>query len=431
MMSFKITDIVSRQILDSRGNPTVETDVFVGNIFGRAAVPSGKSTGIHEAKELRDKGKKWHGLGVSKAIKNVQKIKKKLVGMDVRRQEKIDETMVNLDGTKNKSKLGANAILSVSLASSRAAAFSEGKYLFEYLWDLWGRKNLCLPVPMMNIINGGKHAGSGLSIQEFMILPFGKNFSESIRIGSEVYHTLKDVIKDKYGKIATDVGDEGGFAPPMKKTTEALDSIILAIEKSGYKPGKDVMLGIDAAASDFFSNGKYKLDGKVMSRDKLMKFYEKISESYPLFLIEDPFDEDDYKGFAQLTDAIGDKIQIIGDDLFVTNPIRLGDGIAMGAANALLLKVNQIGTLSEALASAHLAVDNNYDVIVSHRSGETEDPYIAHLAVGIGAHQIKTGAPCRGERTSKYNELLRIEEVLGNKADYWGRYIRRKNALKY
>ena len=428
-MKFKITDIVSRQILDSRGNPTIETDVFVGNLFGRAAVPSGASTGKHEALELRDGGKKWHGKGVSKAIRNVEKIKKHLIGLDVREQQKIDEKMVELDGTKNKSKLGANAILSISLAASRAAAFSKGQYLFEHIWDLWGRKNLCLPVPMMNIINGGKHAGSGLAVQEFMILPFGKTFSESLRIGSEVYHTLKGIIRDKYGKIATDVGDEGGFAPPMKKTREAIDAIMKAIEKSGYRPGKDVMLGIDAAASEFFANGKYKIDGKLMSRERLMDFYERLVEEYPFFLIEDPFDEEDLEEFAKITEAIGKKIQIIGDDIFVTNPVRLGEGIADGAANALLLKVNQIGTLSEALASAHLAVDNNYAVVVSHRSGETEDPYIAHLAVGIGAHQIKTGAPCRGERTAKYNELLRIEEVLGDRADYWGRYIRRKHAL--
>ncbi len=420
MVDFKIKDIISRQILDSRGNPTIETDVIIGdNIFGRAAVPSGASTGEHEALELRDGGKSFHGKGVSKAIKNIGKIKKKLKGKDVRNQEEIDEAMVNLDGTKNKSKLGANAILSVSLAASRAAAFAQGMNLFEYIWELWGRKNFKLPVPMMNIINGGKHAGSNLKIQEFMIIPFGKNFSRSLQMGSEVYHTLKDILKSKYGKMAINVGDEGGFAPPMKKTTEALDAIIKAIEKSGYKPGRDIYLGMDAAASEFFNAGKYEIDGRRISREKLLDLYERIVKNYPMFLIEDPFEQEDYEGFSIITKALGKRIEIIGDDIFVTNFERLANGISMGAANTLLLKVNQVGTLTEAMNTGHLASENNYRIAVSHRSGETEDPYISHLAVGIGSQQIKTGAPCRGERTAKYNELLRIEEVLGKRARYW------------
>ncbi len=428
----KIKDIVSRQILDSRGNPTIETDVILDNgVLGRAAVPSGKSTGRHEAVELRDHTKKWHGKGVAKAIRNVEKIKKILVGMDVRKQHDIDLKMVEFDGTKNKSRLGANAILSVSLASSRAAAFSLGLNLFEYIWELWDSVNLCLPVPMMNIINGGEHAGSNLSIQEFMIIPFGKTFSESLRMGSEIYHTLKEVLKKKYGRQAVNVGDEGGFAPPMKRTRDALDALIKAINKSGYVPGKNVYLGMDAAASEFFSKGKYEIDGKKLTREKLLDFYENLVSDYPILSIEDPFNEDDFEGFSLITKSLGDKVFIVGDDLFVTNFSRLGEGISMGAANTLLLKVNQIGTLTEAINTAHLAVENGYKVVVSHRSGETEDPYIAHLSVGIGAHFIKTGAPCRGERTAKYNELIRIEEVLGDKADYWGRWILRRNALKF
>ena len=419
-IDFKIKNIISRQILDSRGNPTIETDVIIGNnIFGRAAVPSGASTGEHEALELRDGKKAFHGKGVLKAIKNIEKIKKKLKGKDVREQQKLDELMVNLDGTENKSKLGANAILSVSLAASRAAAFAQGMNLFEYIWKLWGRKNFKLPVPMMNMINGGKHSGSNLKIQEFMIIPMGKNFSKSVQMGSEIYHTLKELLRDKYGKMAINVGDEGGFVPPIKNTTEVLDIILKAIEKSNYKPGKDVYLGIDAAASEFYKKGKYEIDGKKLSREKLMDFYEKIVKRYPMFLIEDPFEQEDYEGFSMITKAIGKNVEIIGDDIFVTNFNRLAKGISFGAANTLLLKVNQVGTLTESLYTANLAMENNYRIAVSHRSGETEDPYISHLAVGIGAQQIKIGAPCRGERTAKYNELLRIEEILGKKAKYW------------
>lgn len=419
---FKIVDIRAREILDSRGNPTVETDVLTkGGGFGRAAVPAGASKGAFEALELRDGGKRFHGKGVLKAVRNVNEIiAPKLIGYDCRKQYEIDKLMIELDGTKNKSKLGANAILSVSLAVAKAAASTYGMPLFQYLG---GVKARVLPVPLMNIINGGKHAGNELSIQEFMIVPVGADkFSEALRIGSEVYHSLKEYLKDKYGKSAINVGDEGGFAPPMKKTREALDALVESIKKAGYEPGKDVVLAIDAAATSFYNEEKktYFIDGEEIDSDKLLELYVSLIDEYPIKSIEDPFYENDYEKFAELTKKIGNKVQIVGDDIFVTNVERLKKGIEMGAANALLLKVNQIGTLTEAIDAAELALNNGYNVIVSHRSGETEDTTIAHLVVALNVGQIKTGAPARGERTAKYNELLRIEEYLGETAIFLG-----------
>lgn len=419
---FKIVDIKAREILDSRGNPTVETDVLTkGGGFGRAAVPAGASKGAFEALELRDGGKRFHGKGVLKAVRNVNEIiAPKLIGYDCRKQYEIDKLMIELDGTKNKSKLGANAILSVSLAVAKAAASTYGMPLFQYLG---GVKARVLPVPLMNIINGGKHAGNELSIQEFMIVPVGADkFSEALRIGSEVYHSLKEYLKDKYGKSAINVGDEGGFAPPMKKTREALDALVESIKKAGYEPGKDVVLAIDAAATSFYNEEKktYFIDGEEIDSDKLLELYVSLIDEYPIKSIEDPFYENDYEKFAELTKKIGNKVQIVGDDIFVTNVERLKKGIEMGAANALLLKVNQIGTLTEAINAAELALNNGYNVIVSHRSGETEDTTIAHLVVALNVGQIKTGAPARGERTAKYNELLRIEEYLGETAIFLG-----------
>lgn len=417
---FVISTIKGRWILDSRGNPTVEAEVYtLGGGFGRAAVPSGASTGTHEALELRDGGKKFHGKGVEKAVRNINEIiAKELVGLDSRNQALVDMTMLKLDGTPNKSRLGANAILAVSLANAHAASATYGLPLFQYMGGTMART---LPVPLMNIINGGKHAGNELKIQEFMIVPVGGgSFSEALRIGSEVYHTLKNYLKEKYGVNAVNVGDEGGFAPPMKKSREALDALIAAIKKSGYEPGVDVMLAIDAAASEFYieKEGVYEIDGQKLTREQLLEYYEKLLQDYPIVSIEDPFHEEDFEGFAMATKEL--KVQIVGDDVFVTNVSRLKKGIEMGAANALLLKVNQIGTLTEALEAAKLAMENKYSVVVSHRSGETEDVTIAHIAVALNCGQIKTGAPARGERTAKYNELLRIEEFLGRSAYYPG-----------
>lgn len=417
---FIISTIKGRWVLDSRGNPTVEAEVHtLGGGFGRAAIPSGASTGTHEALELRDGGKKFHGKGVEKAVRNINEIiAKELVGLDSRNQALIDTTMIKLDGTSNKSRLGANAILAVSLANAHAASATYGLSLFQYMGGTMART---LPVPLMNIINGGKHAGNELKIQEFMIVPVGgESFSEALRIGSEVYHSLKNYLKENYGVNAVNVGDEGGFAPPMKKSREALDALIAAIKLSGYEPGVDVVLAIDAAASEFYieEEGVYEIDGQKLSREKLLEYYEGLLQDYPIVSIEDPFHEEDFEGFAMATREL--KVQIVGDDIFVTNVNRLKKGIEMGAANALLLKVNQIGTLTEAMEAARLAMENKYSVVVSHRSGETEDVTIAHIAVALNCGQIKTGAPARGERTAKYNELLRIEEFLGRSAYYPG-----------
>lgn len=417
---FSITHVKARWVLDSRGNPTVEAEVrtFAGG-YGSAIVPSGASTGTHEALELRDGGKRFHGKGVSKAVENVNKIiAPEILGEDSRKQEEIDSKMISLDGTPNKSRLGANAILSVSLAVAHAAADTYGLPLFQYLG---GALASTLPVPLMNIINGGKHAGNELKIQEFLIVPVGaSSFSEALAMGSEVYHSLRGYLKEKYGVSAINVGDEGGFAPPMSRTREALDALIHAVRNAGYEPGRDVVLALDAAASEFYDEkrGVYTIDGAELTREKLIEFYESLVEEYPIVSIEDPLYEEDFEGFAEVTRSL--KIQVVGDDLFVTNVERLRRGIEAGAANALLLKVNQIGTLTEALSAARMALENNYSVIVSHRSGETEDVTISHIAVALNAGQIKTGAPARSERNAKYNELLRIEEYLGGRARYPG-----------
>ena len=418
---FEIVRVRAREVLDSRGNPTVEVDVATRGGFGRAAVPAGASKGAHEALELRDGGRRYHGRGVLKAVRNVNEvIAPKVVGMDARRQYEIDRLMVELDGTRNKSKLGANAILGVSLAVAKAAADTYGMQLFEYIG---GARARVMPVPLMNIINGGKHAGNELSIQEFMIVPVGADsFSDALRVGSEVYHELKAYLKERYGLSAVNVGDEGGFAPPMRETREALDALVESIKRAGYSEGSDVVLALDAAASSFYDaeRGVYRIDGREVASDELLEMYVSLVDEYPIKSIEDPFHEEDFERFAELTKRVGGRVQVVGDDLFVTNVARLRRGIEVGAANALLLKVNQIGTLTEAVEAAELALSHGYNVIVSHRSGETEDTTIAHLAVALNAGQIKTGAPARGERTAKYNELLRIEEHLGSRAVYPG-----------
>lgn len=420
---YLIERVAAREILDSRGNPTVEADVVTkGGCLGRAAVPSGASTGRYEALELRDgEASRFFGKGVSKAVSNVnEKIARALIGMDCRRQREVDGAMLELDGTGSKSGLGANAILSVSLANAKAAANAKGVPLYEHLGGLAASK---LPVPMMNIINGGKHAGNELKVQEFLILPVGgKSFREALRMGVETYHALKELLKRKYGASAINVGDEGGFAPPMKETGEALEAILEAVEEAGYKPNSEVLLGMDAAATSFYDGelGKYEVDGKALQPGEMLDFYKGLIAKYGLFSIEDPFQEEDFESFARLTREVGGKAQIVGDDLFVTNIERLRRGIEAGSANALLMKVNQIGTLTEALGAAELALGSGYRVVVSHRSGETEDPAISDIAVGIGAQEIKAGAPARGERTAKYNQLLRIEERLGSAASYWG-----------
>jgi enolase len=414
----RITRITAREILDSRGNPTVEASVYAGDVSERAAVPSGASTGKHEAIELRDGDpKRYRGLGVSKAVQNVEKvIAPKLRGLDPRQQSRIDRVMIDLDGTPNKSRLGANAILAVSLAVAKLAAKLDGKSLYGYLSRGRGRT---LPVPVMNVINGGKHAGTGLKIQEFMVIPAGaKSFSESLRMGAEIYHSLKSVIQSKHGRQSTNVGDEGGFAPPLNKTTEAIDLLIQAISEAGYSPGRDVFLGLDAASSEFYENETYQLDDETKTPAQLMEFYLQLIEKYPIGYLEDPFEQEDFEDTAQLTKKVGRSVQVVGDDIFVTNLARLKRGIEMGAANALLLKVNQIGTLTEATEAAKLAMDSGYGVVTSHRSGETGDTTIADLAVALNCGRIKTGAPCRGERTSKYNRLLQIEMELGRRGAF-------------
>ncbi len=417
---FKITKVAGREILDSRGNPTVEAVAFSHDIHESAAVPSGASTGRHEALELRDgDAKRYKGLGVLKAVRNIEEIiGPKLKDLDPRQQANIDRVMIELDGTPNKSRLGANAILAVSLAVAKLASRLEGKPLYEYLS---GRNGRTLPVPVMNVINGGKHAGTELKIQEFMIIPTAaKSFTEALRVGSEIYHTLKSVIETKYGKQGVNVGDEGGFAPPLNRTREAFDVLMRAVSESGYVAGKDVFLGFDAASSEFFQDNTYLIDEEKMSSEKLSEFYLHLIEEFPIRYIEDPYEQEDFENTALFTRKVGNRVQIVGDDIFVTNLSRLKKGIDVGAANALLLKINQIGTLTEAMEAAKLATANRYRVVTSHRSGETDDTTISDLAVALNCGQIKTGAPCRGERTAKYNRLLRIEEELGNKAQFAG-----------
>lgn len=415
-----IESIYGREILDSRGNPTVEVEMVLSDgVLARAAVPSGASTGAFEAVELRDGDKKrYGGKGVLNAVKAVNdQIAEEIVGMDSLEQRAIDLAMIDLDGTANKGKLGANAILGVSLAAAKATAESEEMPLFVYLG---GPGAHVLPVPMMNILNGGSHADSNVDIQEFMIAPIGADsFAEALRMGAEVYHCLKSVLKDK--GLATGLGDEGGFAPNLASNAEALDLIIEAIEKAGFKPGKDVALALDVASSEFYENGKYNFEGEARDAAYLEKYYEELIEKYPIVSIEDPLNEEAWEDWQKLTAAIGDKVQLVGDDLFVTNPERLARGIREGVANALLVKVNQIGSLTETLEAIEMAHRAGYKTMTSHRSGETVDTTIAHLAVASNAGQIKTGAPARSERVAKYNELLRIEEMLGDAAVYAGR----------
>ncbi|MFI7628836.1 phosphopyruvate hydratase [Microbispora rosea] len=415
-----IEAITAREILDSRGNPTVEVEVLLDDYStGRAAVPSGASTGQFEAVELRDGDKKRYlGKGVEKAVLGVtDEIADELIGFDAEEQRLIDQTMIDLDGTPNKARLGANALLGISLAVAKAAADSADLPLFRYVG---GPNAHILPVPMMNILNGGAHADTNVDIQEFMIAPVGaETFSEAVRMGAETYHTLKSVLKEK--GYATGLGDEGGFAPNLPSNRDALDLILVAIEKAGYTPGQDIALALDVAASEFHNDGVYTIDGKGVSSAELISFYEDLVRSYPLVSIEDPLDEEDWEGWKAITASLGAKVQLVGDDLFVTNPERLGRGIAEGAANALLVKVNQIGTLSETLDAVDLAHRSGYRSMMSHRSGETEDTTIADLAVATNCGQIKTGAPARSDRVAKYNQLLRIEELLDDAARYAGR----------
>ena len=414
-----IESIYGREILDSRGNPTVEVELEYEGGMVRAAVPSGASTGQFEAVELRDGDKgRYQGKGVLKAVKAVNDIiAPELVGFDTVEQRSIDAAMMDLDGTPNKGKLGANAILGVSLAVAKASAEDAGLELFEYLG---GPNAHVLPVPMMNILNGGSHADSNVDIQEFMIAPIGaETFAEALRMGAEVYHCLKSVLKDK--GLATGLGDEGGFAPNLESNAEALDLILVAIEKAGYKPGKDVALALDVASSEFYENGKYNFEGEARDAAYMEKYYEEQIEKYPIVSIEDPLNEEAWEDWQKLTAAIGDKVQLVGDDLFVTNPERLERGIKEGVANALLVKVNQIGSLTETLEAIEMAHRAGFHTMTSHRSGETEDTTIAHLAVASNAGQIKTGAPARTERVAKYNELLRIEDMLGDAAVYAGK----------
>ena len=414
-----INSVTAREILDSRGNPTVEVEVRLEDKnIGRAAVPSGASTGAFEAAELRDGGSRYLGKGVETAVKNVAlKIAPAVIGMKANDQRSLDEKMIALDGTKNKSSLGANAILGVSLATARAAAISSNQSLFKYLG---GESAKTLPVPMMNILNGGAHADTNVDIQEFMIAPIGaQSFKESLRWGAEIYHSLKSVLKKK--GLATSIGDEGGFAPNLESNRAALDLILVAIENAGFKAGTQIALAMDVAATEFFEDGKYKFEGKLLTSEQMIAYYSELVSAYPLVSIEDPLDEDDWSGWAELTAELGEKIQIVGDDLFVTNIERLTRGIESKTANALLVKVNQIGSLTETIDAVNLAHKNNYKSMMSHRSGETEDTTIADLAVALSCGQIKTGAPARSERVAKYNQLLRIEEELGSDAIYAGR----------
>lgn len=417
---FEIKSVHARQIMDSRGNPTIECDVKLsGGAFGRAAVPSGASTGSFEALELRDGGNAYMGKGVMTAVKNVNEIiAPAIIGMPANDQTALDEKMLALDGTANKEKLGANAILSVSLAAARAAAEQSGLPLYKYIANVYGNENPCvLPRPMMNIINGGAHADNGLDAQEFMIIPNGaKNESDAIRMGSEIFHHLKKILKS--GGNSTNVGDEGGFAPNFHSCAQALDTIIAAIRDAGYIPGDQVSIGLDVASSEFYADGVYNFEGKKLSSDQMIEFYENLIAQYPIISIEDALAEEDWDGWRKLTDAIGKKCQLVGDDLFVTNPARLHRGIDAGVANAILIKVNQIGTLTETLRAIKMAQDAKYGVIISHRSGETEDTTIADLAVATNAGQIKTGSMSRTDRMAKYNQLLRIEEELDKSAKY-------------
>ncbi len=415
----RIARIIARQVFDSRGNPTLEADVFLeGGAWGRGAVPSGASTGEHEAVELRDGEQGYMGKGVLKAVANVNgPIQKALVGRNAADQRAIDEGLIHLDGTPNKSHLGANALLGVSMAVTRAAAAAAGLPLWRYLGGSWARR---LPIPMMNIINGGAHADNNVDIQEFMILPIGApSFAEALRMGSEVYHHLKKVLQKR--KLSTAVGDEGGFAPDLKSNEEAIQVILSAVEEAGYRPGEQFKISLDCAASEFFGeDGSYHLEGegKKLTSRQMVDFYGQLVAKYPIYSIEDPLDEDDWDGWKAITAQLGSKIKIVGDDLYVTNIARLKRGIEEGAGNSILIKLNQIGTVSETIDAVDLAHRHGFRSIISHRSGETEDTFIADLAVAAGSGLIKTGAPARTDRVAKYNQLLRIEEELGKAAVY-------------
>ncbi len=415
----EIISVHAREILDSRGNPTVEVDIITSNgAMGRAAVPSGASTGAHEAFELRDGDKKrYHGKGVQQAIKNIRStIADELLGFSVFDQAMIDHTMIKLDNTEQKTKLGANAILGVSLAVAKAAAMEAGLPLFRYVGGSQANR---LPVPLMNVLNGGAHANNGLDIQEFMVVPLLSNFSESLRAGSEIFNSLKKILSEQ--SMSTSVGDEGGFAPKLKNNEEAMSLLMKGIEAAGYKAGEDVFLALDVASTELFKKDQYQWEGKSISPEELLSIYQSWTKKYPLISIEDGFAEDDWGSWKKATAVLGNKTQLVGDDLFVTNPKRLKMGIEENAANALLVKVNQIGSLTETTEAVRLAQRNRMSTVMSHRSGETEDTTIADLAVALDCHQIKTGSLCRSERTAKYNQLLRIEEMLGPAAEYWGK----------
>ncbi|HEX9865657.1 MAG TPA: phosphopyruvate hydratase [Acidimicrobiia bacterium] len=424
MTDSKIERIVARQVLDSRGNPTVEAEVFTTeNAFGRAIVPSGASTGALEAVELRDGGTQFQGKGVTQALANIRdQIAPALIGVDPTRQEHIDQVMIDIDGTPNKANLGANAILAVSLAVARAASATVGLPLYRYLG---GPAAQLLPVPCLNVLNGGVHAANSVDIQEFMIVPAGlPSFSEALRAGVEVYHSLKKVLAGR--GLATNVGDEGGFAPDLPSNESALELLVEAIDASGYKLGDEVALALDVAASEIHRDGRYHLEGKELTSAELVDYLTDLIERYPLVSVEDGMDEADWPGWIDLTSRVGDRVQLVGDDVFVTNEEILRRGISEGAANAILIKVNQIGSVSETLHTMSTARAASFGMMISHRSGETEDSFISHLAVATNAGQIKSGAPARGERTAKYNQLLRIEESLGNEARFagWGTFRR-------
>jgi enolase len=429
--AMKIQRVHAREVLDSRGQPTVEVEVTLRNgALGRATVPAGASTGAHEAVELRDGGKRFLGKGVARAVAHVnEKIAPRLRGKEAREQAAIDRLMLRMDGSANKSKLGANAILGVSLAVAHAQAKAQGVSLYRYLGGAGART---LPTPMLNVLNGGAHADNNVDVQEFMIVPLGlKSFGAALRAAAEIFQTLKKVLHDR--ALSTAVGDEGGFAPRVKSNAEAIELLLEAITRAGYRSGAQVALALDVAASEFYDDGAYvfkKSDGRRRTRDAMIRLYEDWVRQYPIVSIEDGFAEDDWEGWRLVTQALGKKIQLVGDDLFVTNKVRLKQGIDSEVANSILVKVNQIGSLSETLETMQLARDSNYTTVISHRSGETEDVTIADLAVATNAGQIKTGAPCRGERTAKYNQLLRIEEELGKRAVYAGRSafrVRRAN----
>ena len=418
----KIQQLRAREVLDSRGLPTVEAEVTLKNgVKGRATVPSGASTGAHEAIELRDGGKRFLGKGVARAVTHVNEIiAPRLRGKDARNQMAIDQLMVDLDGSANKGKLGANAILGVSLAVAHAEARTQGLSLYRYLGGVSGKT---LPVPMLNVVNGGVHADNNVDVQEFMIVPYGmKSFADALRAAAEIFQTLKKILHDR--SLSTSVGDEGGFAPRLKSNAEAIEFLLEAISAAGYKPGAQVALALDVASSEFYEDGTYvfkKSDGRKRNRDDMVRLYDDWVRQYPIISIEDAFAEDDWEGWRTMTQALGKKIQLVGDDLFVTNQVRLKRGVESGVANSILIKVNQIGSLTETLETMKFAKEAGYTTVISHRSGETEDVTIADLAVATNAGQIKTGAPCRGERTAKYNQLLRIEGELGKRAVYAGK----------